>query len=397
MPTSSGPGALRVVADENIPCVQEAFGQLGPVELRAGHEIDAATVREADVLLVRSVTDVGAKLLAGSTVQFVGSATIGTDHVDQAYLAEQNIAFAHAPGSNADSVADYVVTALLTLARRKRVRLAGQTVGIVGCGNIGGRLARRLPALGLDVLCNDPPRAETEASDGAHPFHSLPTVLDAADILTLHVPLTTDGPHRTHRLIGEEELRRLRREAWLLNTSRGEVLAPEALREAMDEGQLGGLVLDVWPNEPVPDPELLRAADIATPHIAGYAYDGKVRGTVMLHRALCAHLGVEASWDPEAVLQPETPERLQCVPPDPNVPPTDALHRLARQGYDLMRDDARLRATLNQPEGERGAAFSRLRKTYPRRYEFQRHRVPRFSVPDALRSAVTDGLTMRLG
>ena len=385
---------LKIIADQNIPCVEEAFGSLGTVTTMPGHQIDTGDVTDADVLLVRSVTSVTPDLLDGSSVRFVGSATIGTDHVHQDFLKEENIAFAHAPGSNADSVADYVVAALLVLARRRQVRLADRTVGIVGCGNIGSRLARRLSALGLEVLRNDPPRVEAEG--GSHDFVSLDDILQTADVLTLHVPLTVEGRHPTRHLIGDEELRQVREGTWLLNTSRGSVIAPGSLRRAIEEGSLGGLVLDVWPNEPTPAPEFVTAADLATPHIAGYAYDGKVRGTRMLYEALCDHLGVEPMWDPEAMLAPADPDTLRCVPPDPRLPATDALHRLARQAYDVTEDDARLRSALEGSSEGRGAAFRHLRKTYPRRREFQTHSVPRRAVSETLRPAVADGLTMQL-
>ncbi|MFP4228047.1 MAG: 4-phosphoerythronate dehydrogenase [Salinivenus sp.] len=386
--------SLSIIADENIPCVQEAFGRFGSVKTVPGHEISQKGVGSADVLLVRSVTPITPELVDGSDVRFVGSATIGTDHVDQEHLAEEGISFAHAPASNADSVADYVVAALLTLARTQRVSLAGGTVGIVGCGNTGGRLARRLSALGLHVLQNDPPRAEEETPPPD--FVSLDTVLRNADILTLHVPLTREGPHPTHRLIGDKEVSCMRKGAWLVNTSRGNVVDPEALRSAANSGHLGGLVLDVWPREPTPDPDLIRAADIATPHIAGYAYDGKVRGTYMLYEALCQHLGIEPAWDPQAVLRPSDPNALRAVPPDPRLPPSGALHRLARQAYDVMEDDARVRALSSRPADERAAAFRHLRKTYPRRREFQRYGVPLSAIPKALRQAVREGLTMQL-
>ena len=334
-------------------------------------------------------------LLDESPVQFVGSATIGTDHVDRAYLRDQGIAFAHAPASNADSVADYVVAALLTLAHRRGVSLRDQTVGVIGCGNIGGRLLRRLPALGLSVLPHDPPRAAREAAGQEPDFVSLDTVLERADILTLHVPLTTDGPHPTHHLVDEAVLGRLGPDAWLLNTSRGPVVDGDALLTALRADRLGAAVLDVWEGEPTPDPALVRAVDLATPHIAGYAWDGKVRGTTMLYEALCEHVGVEPTWSPATVLRPEHPEALRCTAPDPRLPRTDWLHHLVRQAYDLGADDARMRRLLDRPRREQGAYFQELRATYPTRRELRCFSVPEAGVPTERRTAVTDGLTMR--
>jgi erythronate-4-phosphate dehydrogenase len=387
---------LRILADENIPCVEAAFGDRGTIERCAGRAMTAETVQDVDVLLVRSVTTVGPALLEGSVVQFVGSATIGTDHVDQDYLDRQGIAFAHAPASNADSVADYIVAALLVLARQTQSPLRSRTVGIVGCGNIGGRLARRLPALGVEVLRNDPPlAAQAEAEGRAHSYVSLETVLDEADVLTLHVPLTVDGPHPTHHLVDADTLGRLTEGTWLLNASRGAVVDSEALLAAIRDGTVGAAALDVWEGEPTPDPDLVRAVDVATPHVAGYAYDGKVRGTTMLYEALCDHLGVEPSWNPETVLRPDDADALRCQAPDPRLPRTDWLHHLAAQAYDLAADDARMRELLDRPPSERGDVFSHLRATYPIRREMQRHTVPRAGVPDAHRKAVNDGLTLQ--
>jgi len=386
---------LRIVADKNIPCVEAAFGDLGRIRRLPGREIDSTAVAGADVLLVRSVTPVAPPLLDDSPVQFVGSATIGTDHVDEGYLHERGVSFAHAPASNADSVADYVVAALLTLAHRRGVALADKTVGVVGCGTIGGRLRRRLSALGLRVLPNDPPRAAAERAAQAPDFVSLATVFERADVVTLHVPLTTGGAHPTESLVDTDALERLDDRAWLVNTSRGPVVDGTALLRALRRDELGAAVLDVWEDEPTPDPPLVRAVDLATPHIAGYAWDGKLRGTKMLYDALCDYLDVEAAWSPDAVLQPEHPAKLQCQAPDPRTPQTDWLHQLTRQAYDLAADDARMRALLQRPRTEQGAFFQELRATYPTRRELQRFSVGGSGVPNARRTAVEDGLSLQ--
>ena len=388
---------LQILADASIPCVEEAFGQFGPIRRKPGRDIEPSDVGAADVLLVRSVTPVGPDLLDGTNLRFVGSATIGTDHVDRTYLRARGIPFAHAPGSNADSVADYVVVALLMLARRRGVSLQNRTVGIVGCGNIGGRLTRRLPALGMTVLCNDPPLARALEEEGrTHEFVPLDTVLAEADVVTLHVPLTTDGPDPTHHLVDAAFLNRLNDGAWILNTSRGPVVDGEALLAARTQGSVAAAVLDVWEHEPSPDPALLGAVDIATPHIAGYAYDGKVRGTAMLYEALCEQLGVVPTWAGTATIQPASKEALQCTPPDPRLPETEWRYHLARQAYDLPSDDAALRAIRDRPSDVRAKAFTRLRTGYRRRRELQQHRVSRTAVPEAHARAVEKGLTIQL-
>ncbi len=388
--------SLRILADENIPYAEEAFGGLGTIELRPGRAIGPSGVQDVDVLLVRSVTPVGAPLLKESSVQFVGSATSGTDHVDRNYLKKQGIAFAHAPASNADSVADYVIAALLHLARLTHESLWNRTVGIVGCGNIGSRLARRLPSLGLSILCNDPPRAEAaEAAGRSHEFVSFETVLREANVITLHVPLTRRDPYPTHHLVDAETLSRVQDGTWLLNASRGPVVDGDALLDALDGGPVGAAVLDVWEGEPSPDEALVRAVDVATPHIAGYAYDGKVRGTTMLYEALCKHLGVEPEWDPETVLRPNDPDALWCRSPDPRLSRTDWLYNLVRQVYDLEADDVRMRRLLDRSPPERGAAFSHLRATYPKRRELQQHSVRGSGVPSAYAAAVDEGLAVQ--
>lgn len=362
-----------------------------------GREITTSDVAAADVLLVRSVTPVGPELLRGTTLQFVGSATIGTDHIDRAYLRAQGIPFAHAPGSNADSVADYVVAAVLGLARRRGVPLRERTVGIVGCGNIGGRLARRLPALGMDVLRNDPPRARAAEADGeAHLFVPLDTVLGAADVVTLHVPLKESGPDPTHHLADAAFLDRLGDRAWLLNTSRGAVVDGEALLAARRQGAVGAAVLDVWENEPSPAPALIEAADLATPHIAGYAYDGKVRGTEMLYEALCEALGAEAMWTGTDAIRPASADTLRCRAPDPRLSTEEWRFELARQPYDPAVDDASLRDLVELGPDARGEAFAQLRADYRQRREMQQHTVPATAVPAEHKRAVMEGLAMQL-
>ncbi|MDX1548437.1 MAG: 4-phosphoerythronate dehydrogenase [Rhodothermales bacterium] len=383
----------KIVADENIPFVEEGFGAVGTVRTAPGRALTAADVRDADVLLVRSVTRVDAALLEGSRVRFVGSATIGTDHVDQALLAERGIAFAHAPGSNAGSVVEYVLAALLRLAVRSGRPLRGATVGIVGCGTIGGRLARRLEHFGTRVLRNDPPRAA--AAPGALAFVPLEQVLAEADAVTLHVPMTRTGPYPTHHLFDETRLRRLRPGAWLLNTARGAAVDNAALRDVLEDAAAAA-VLDVWENEPTPDPALLRQTALATPHIAGYSFDGKVAGTRMLYDALCRFLGVPPAWDAAAVLAPVPGDRLALVPPDPALPEPLWLDALVRQMYDVGADDRRLRRMLTLPPEAHAAYFGELRKTYPRRRAFERHHLARAAVPAPLHDAVAGGLGVQL-
>ncbi|MEM1269683.1 MAG: 4-phosphoerythronate dehydrogenase [Bacteroidota bacterium] len=358
---------MHILADQNIPHVDAAFQALGTVTTLPGHAIGPDEVAGAEVLLVRSVTAVDEALLrakraSGSTLAFVGSATIGTDHVDQALLRDRGVAFAHAPGSNAESVVEYVVTGLLALHEREGLSHAGRTVGIIGVGQIGSRLAVRLEALGFRVLLNDPPRQENEPDQ---PFVRLDALLEESDIVTLHVPLTSDGPYPTRGFVDDQFLKRLQPGTWLVNSCRGGVVESEALRTHRD--QLGSLILDVWPNEPTPLPALIDAADIATPHIAGYSFDGKLNGTLMLHEALCDVLGQPPRWSGEAERRPGSP--LIAYTPPADLPETARLSRLAQQAYPIWRDDAQFRTTLCRASSP-AAGFRELRKTYPRRRAF---------------------------
>jgi erythronate-4-phosphate dehydrogenase len=394
---NSQPRILRILADENIPFVEEAFAPLGTVQSLPGIQITPAAVQHADILLVRSVTRVDAALLRGSPVQFVGSATIGTDHVDQPWLREAGIVFAHAPGSNAGSVVEYVLAALLWLGVRQEQPLRGRTVGIVGCGHIGSRLAARLPALGLSVICCDPPLArQAEVRGMLHGFLPLETVLAEADIVTLHVPLTRQGDAPTWHLVEEAALQRMKPGAWLLNTARGAVVSNRALQSVLAAGALAAAVLDVWEGEPGPDPALIRRVQIATPHIAGYSFDGKVAGTRQVYHALLTFLGHPADFDFGSVLGPGPDDHLRLHPPDAALPETAWLDALVQQMYDLRADDARMRTLLEVPAPAHPELFHRLRRDFPRRRAFSRFRISVADVPAGLRQAVGEGLGVSL-
>lgn len=347
---------MRIVADPNIPFVREAFAALGAIQLVPGRQIDQATVRDADVLLVRSVTPVHSGLLGGSRVKFVGTATIGTDHVDQAYLAGCGIGFASAAGSNANSVAEYVVAAMLELARRGKFRLAGKALGVVGAGNVGSRVAGYAEALGLRVLLNDPPRARAE--DLPH-FVPLERLLAEADIITLHVPLTRDGPDATQHLFDQAVLSGLKRAPILINTSRGAVVDNVALLGAIIGSRLSGVVLDVWENEPDISLALLDVVNLGTPHIAGYSFDGKAGGTRMIYEAACQFFSRTPMWTP--ALPPALVDRV-VISVNKGEDDEAVLGRAIQRVYDITADDAALRA--------RPGEFDRQRAEYPVRREF---------------------------
>ncbi len=394
---------LRIVADANIPALQSAFGALGTVQALPGRDLTPAAVHDADVLLVRSVTPVDAALLAGSAVRFVGSATAGTDHVDRPALDAFGVAFVHAPGSNATSVVEWVVAGLLATAAERGEGLEGRTLGVVGAGAVGGRLIPRARALGLQTVVSDPPLAA--ASPDAVASVPLDALLDAADIVTLHTPLTTaaESSWPTERMIDRGALLRMKRGAWLVNAARGRIVDGEALVASLDAGHLAEALLDVWPDEPAPDPALVaRTRCAATPHIAGYSADGKVAGTAVLADALRQWLAAQGEpaepWNAEAALTPDAPLVVEA-PTLPAGTPAERvrwLDALARQAYDLRADTARFRSGIDwdAPPEDRAAAFAELRRTYPARREWARYRV-RGRIPEALAAAVHDGLGMR--
>ena len=388
---------MLILVDENIPLAEKAFGGIGEVRTVSGQDLRPEQLGAAEILLVRSVTRVNADLLRGSRIRFVASATIGTDHVDLRYLQDAGIAFAHAPGSNADSVADYVVAAVLRLAIRRSRPLRGMRAGIVGCGEIGGRLSSRFAALGMQVLQNDPPLAERMERDGRpHGFLPQEVLLSDADLVTVHVPLESAGPHPTVHLIDHGAICEMKEDAWLINTSRGPVVDNGALKRLLRErSRPRAVVLDVWEKEPTPDAELVQRADLASAHIAGYAADAKLRGTWMLHRSLRQFLELD---DPGPDMPPEWAglrRDIRLTPPDPRLTAEEWLDLLVRQMYDIGRDDAALREIAAGREVD-ARRFAALRRDYPVRREFSAFALPRSTVPADLRTAVADGLGVRL-
>jgi erythronate-4-phosphate dehydrogenase len=358
---------MRIWVDENIPMGREAFAAHGEVTLFAGRGLKRSDLASADALLVRSVTRVDAALLEGTPVRFVGTATIGTDHVDQPYLAANGIGFASAPGCNANSVGEYVASALTWLETEKGFALEGKTLGIIGYGHVGKRVEAKAAGLGLKVLRNDPPLEEAGASLRAA-FSPLDRLLAECDILSLHVPLVKAGRHPTLGLADAGFFARLARPAVLLNTCRGEVIDEAALRNAHAAGRVRHAVLDVFAGEPRPDPATCAIADLITPHIAGYSLPGKLNGTTQIAAAFRAFFGFADKW------VPDYPHPAQTE--IPYVPESDsAFRRRCIAGvYDVAEDDARLRAALS--ESDPGKGFDRLRREYPIRHEFASFRLP---------------------
>lgn len=352
---------MQIFADENIPFSQAAFAQFGTVHTFNGRAVNQADLQSADVLLVRSVTQVNAALLADTPVQFVASATIGFDHIDLAYLANKAIPFARAPGSNAISAAEYVISALLILARQQGFNLADKTVGIVGCGNVGSRVQKRLQALGVQCLPHDPPLA---AKTGDNQFVDRDTLL-SADIISLHVPLVTDGEHPTLGLADQTFFDNMSDTGIFINTSRGDVVIENALQQKMQTCPDFHTILDVWEQEPRINTDLLAKTDLGSPHIAGYSLDGKVRGTEMIYKALCQHLGIKPSWRAAEVLPKPAMQQIQF---SAEIADSQALYLAVMSCYDVRDDDALLRQSIKIADP--AAQFDFLRKNYRPRREF---------------------------
>lgn len=356
---------MKIVADANIPFVRECFSSVAEVQVLRGRDITSQVVAKADALLVRSITPVKEGLLAGSTVQFVGTATIGFDHIDLGYLERNRIGFASAPGSNANSAAEYIIAALLEVGRRHKIQLEGKSMGVIGVGNVGSRVARKCEALGMHVLRNDPPLQRQTRDPPYVPLEAL----YGCDFLTIHTPLTHEGIDKTFHLADAGFFSSLKPGAVFLNASRGAVTDSQALKAAIRAGRLQAVVLDVWEDEPNMDTELLEMVDLGTPHIAGYSYDGKVAGMIMIHNALCAHFHLRLAHTIEDFLpQPDVP-RLEIETQD--LSDEELLTRAVERIYSIQRDDENLRQIAHQPPDKRGRYFDDLRKHYPVRREFQ--------------------------
>ncbi len=356
---------MKIVADANIPFVQECFSSIGEVAIVSGRDMKPAVVADADTLLVRSITRVDEGLLAGSSIRFVGTATIGFDHVDLDYLHAHHIGFASAPGSNANSAAEYIIAALLDVGRRHKIQLEGRSIGVIGVGNVGGRVAQKCDALGMRVLRNDPPLQRQTSS----PIYVPIEALYDCDFITFHTPLTREGVDKTFHLADEPFFGHLKEDVVLLNASRGAVVDSVALKAAIDDERLGPVVLDVWENEPNIDVELLDQVDLASPHIAGYSFDGKIAGLIMIYRAVCEFFGLDPKHEAADFLPiPEVPEiDLGTTDGDDEAALADAVQRV----YSIQRDDENTRRIALEPPETRGAFFDALRKNYPLRREFQ--------------------------
>ena len=355
---------MKIIADINIPSVKECFSHLGEVITVTGREITPDLLKDADVLLVRSITKVNEKLLKGSSVKFVATATIGVDHIDREYLKQAQIGFSSAPGSNATSVAEYIVAALLNIAQANDIKLSDSSIGIIGVGNVGSRVERRAAALGMKIVLNDPPLQRASLDKKYRPLEE---ALDC-DFVTLHTPLEKVGADATYHLCDRLFFEQLKEGAVLLNSSRGAVVETEAIKAALESGKLSGACLDVWEYEPKVDIDLLNAVDIATPHIAGYSFDGKIKGLMMIYRACCQHFGITPDRSIDEFLTAAAIETIDYNEYEGNE--QEILEQIVSSVYNILDDDSSmLKLSIISPE-KRAEYFDRLRKEYRVRREF---------------------------
>lgn len=372
---------MKILCSSNMPYVEEAFSTLGDTVLKDGRAITAKDMQNADIMAIRSTTKINAANLQNSNVKFVGTATIGTDHMDIPLLEERGIKWCYSPGCNANSVAEYITSSLLALDNRHDLSLEGETIGIVGVGNVGSLVAAKAKALGMTVLLNDPPRqrAESEKQTTDDKFVSLEELLHEANIVTMHVPLTDKGDDPTLQMANEEFFHKMRPGTIFINSARGPVMSTDSLLASMDEGLVSHAIIDTWENEPKIRTDLLDHIDLGTPHIAGYSFDGKVMGTVMVYREACRFLGVEPTWSPDALLPaPAVPEITIDVE---GMTEEAALWQIVQQVYNAEGDDAALRRNSN--------SFDQLRREYHRRREFRFTNVKALNASTRLMDKIT--------
>jgi len=354
---------IKMIADENIPHVTSAFAALGDVVTLPGRKITQADLIDSDILLVRSVTTVNQALLEGTAVKFVATATSGTNHIDINYLNQHNIVFADALGSNAMSVAQYVLSAISYWSLQHQKSFNQLTVGIIGCGQVGSRLQHLCELFGMRTVIHDPPLATKTNPANTNRWSDMDAVL-ACDVISIHVPFNTTGPHATSNLISQKRIQQLKSGSLLINTSRGEVIDEEALLNRLLNRSDLSLVLDVWRNEPNINLQLLAHTLIGTAHIAGYAFDGKIRGTQMIYQACCHYLNQPAVWSVDDLDLCEYPVQV--------IDETDLNHlpQSLLSAYSIEADNLRLKQLL-KPNQLNSHEFDGLRKNYPIRREWR--------------------------
>ena len=345
---------MKIVADKNIPFLKGVAEHFGTTEYLAGVDFNHDAIKDADTLIVRTVTHFDESMLKDTNVKLLCTATIGFDHIDTSYCDTHGILWKNAPGCNSSSVQQYVVSSLLVMAEKKGFNLKDRTIGIVGVGNVGKKVAKACHALGMRVLLNDPPR---EKAEGGESFVSLETIKQEADIITFHTPLTKDGEYKTHHLVDAEFFFSMKHQAIIINSARGPIVDTSAIKDAIRDNKIEGAIIDCWESEPNIDLEYMNMADIATPHIAGYSADGKANATRMSLNSVAYFYGMD-----KTILN-------EVLPPQPANPIIDLnlfdsnkrIESAILTTYNPIEDYKRL---IDSPE-----TFKDQRNNYPLRRE----------------------------
>lgn len=362
---------VRIIADDKIPFLEGVLEPYAEISYIQGNKITTDQLKSADALLIRTRTKCTMDLLKGTSVKFIGTATIGFDHIDTRYCASQKIKWLNAPGCNSSSVEQYISAALLKIALEFRFSLKDKTLGIVGVGNVGSKVERLARILGMKVILCDPPRARIEGNGKFTPFSKL---LSESDIVTLHVPLNIVGEDKTYHLMNEKSFKKMKKGAWIINSCRGEVIETNSIKDALNSGRLAGAVLDVWENEPDLDLELMDKTFLATPHIAGYSSDGKANGTSMIVSALSEFFDLPLKkWYPENVPSPNKP-LITIDGADKNA--EEIIFEVVNHTYNINEDDLRLRFSPSD--------FEKFRGDYGLRREFPAYTVKLKNVDDSI-------------
>lgn len=374
---------MKIVCDNKIPFLRGVLEPYADVVYLAGKQTTPADVKDADAIITRTRTICNSSLLEGAKVKVIATATIGFDHIDTSWVESHGIVWRNAPGCNSWSVKQYISSVLCRLAMRHSLDLSTLTLGVVGVGNVGSKVARAAKALGMKVLLCDPPRARKEGQDG---FVDLDEIVAGSDIITLHVPLSKEGPDATYHLFDAQRLSTLRPEQFLFNSSRGPVVDNVALKASLLSRSIRGAVLDVWEGEPDLDPELVRLLEFSTPHIAGYSADGKANGTTASVRTVAEILDLPLkTWKAEGIPGPEQPSTVQGL--EFTLDATgktlqQALSEAVLHTYDVKEDSDRLRANLG--------LFETLRGDYPVRREPSAYTIDLIGGTPELRYALSE-------
>lgn len=353
---------MKIIIDNKIPYIKGALEPFAEVVYLPGSETTPEVVKDADAIITRTRTICNEQLLKNSNVKYIATATIGFDHIDTDYCRDAGIEWTNAPGCNAESVNQYIASALFSWSMRKRITLSDLTIGIVGVGNVGSRVAKTCEILGMKVLLNDPPR---ERAEGSEKFVSIQTIQQQADIISFHVPLNMQGADATFHIANENFLQNLDKKALIINSCRGEIVNTEAIYDAIEANDVSGFIADCWENEPEINLDLLNHTDYGTPHIAGYSKDGKANGTKMSVQAISKffNLGID-DWEPANV---ELPESTSIEINGEQRKAYSILAEAILSTYDIENDDENLKDSPHK--------FEQLRGDYPVRREFNTYTV----------------------